>query len=468
MPQQKLTADATSSGAGNITLTFPQPQAGGVWTGTIGVPASPSAVLWGVTINNTHVATIVGASTYGPIQFSQGDIVKMTAAGVTPSTQYQMVLIGTLSPKGSAPQIPAAYSNAIAVVTLGPTSKVKITGTVDVLVQNASIPVTGNVNANITNASIPVTGNVNATITNASIPVTGTVNATITNASIPVTGTVAISSGSITATLSGPVSINGTKIAVYNQPGTFLVTGDTMDLLGTMTVPNGTVQFSKSFATTKSYSGIIVVVGATAFAKRPQCFSVYDTALGTAGAPIFVASFTTRGAPATGFTLNFIGTSGVANEPTDGVTVTLYLAGAAGTNTHQAKIYGVSNSPVSVRPDLRTLPMGTTIARATSTGAGTTALIAAPTSPRQILLKSLSLACSPAAGTVKIMVGTTGTLLRTVTGVIGGLLSGSAWGNTAPNEEWEEGLLLGRNAALNMNASAGAYHGAIAVYDIVV
>lgn len=115
-------------------------------------------------------------------------------------------------------------------------------------------------------------------------------------------------------------------------------------------------------------------------------------------------------------------------------------------------------APYPTRRDGRPYPLGRNLASlATASGAGGT-LIAAPATPKAILLKTLHMVCTGGGGSCGAIIG----------GVPATLLFGGGGGNNAPLVIPETGLLLDPATAVTIPAVAGVTNQASATYDIVV
>jgi len=121
---------SSSDSNGNATWTFPSPPSGMTWTGTLTCSSAPGGAVFTVSVGATNWGTFGGNSVFGPVQLlGQGsDQLVVTASGLTPSTTYEMYLLG--SSDGSinvAPIWPDPTSSALTAQFIGGASDIIVT-----------------------------------------------------------------------------------------------------------------------------------------------------------------------------------------------------------------------------------------------------------------------------------------------------------------------------------------------------
>ena len=128
MPQSQWTAVATTDASGNLSLTFPTIAVNTEWTGIVSVPLAPNTAELFVVVNDVTVSSLGGSSSYGPIQLTSSDVLKITGSGLADSTQYIGVLIGTIAYGTSPPVTPVPTAAAV---------QASLTGAIDAFTQAA-------------------------------------------------------------------------------------------------------------------------------------------------------------------------------------------------------------------------------------------------------------------------------------------------------------------------------------------
>jgi len=83
-----LSNSQTASTTGTATFTFQQVAQSNVWTFTVNVPGAPDTANFTLVSGATTFGTFKGANSWGPIQFTGGDQLQLTATGLVPGTQY--------------------------------------------------------------------------------------------------------------------------------------------------------------------------------------------------------------------------------------------------------------------------------------------------------------------------------------------------------------------------------------------
>ena len=121
---------SSSDSNGNATWTFPSPPSGMTWTGTLTCSSAPGGAVFTVSVGATNWGTFGGNSVFGPVQLlGQGsDQLVVNASGLTPSTTYEMYLLG--SSDGSinvAPIWPDPTSSALTAQFIGGASDIIVT-----------------------------------------------------------------------------------------------------------------------------------------------------------------------------------------------------------------------------------------------------------------------------------------------------------------------------------------------------
>lgn len=101
--QLNKNAIATTDAFGNATFTFDAPDAGTVWTGTISCPTSPAGAMFIASVALQQWCQWNGAVTAGPVQLFANQHLTVVAAGLQPTTQYALILIGSIDPTSSPP-----------------------------------------------------------------------------------------------------------------------------------------------------------------------------------------------------------------------------------------------------------------------------------------------------------------------------------------------------------------------------
>lgn len=93
----RFTANATADAGGAVTIAFPSPNVQQGWVASVSVPESEPGVTWAVVVNGVQVATVQGASGYGPATFTSSEAIQMTATNALPGESYQGVIQGVFS-----------------------------------------------------------------------------------------------------------------------------------------------------------------------------------------------------------------------------------------------------------------------------------------------------------------------------------------------------------------------------------
>lgn len=99
--RQRLTALATTDGEGNTEFIFNGPNLSGTYVGTLTVPGAPASAVFTVTIDPVTEGTFYGTNPGGTVQLDTGQQMVVTASGLIPTTEYQMVFICQQVPQGS-------------------------------------------------------------------------------------------------------------------------------------------------------------------------------------------------------------------------------------------------------------------------------------------------------------------------------------------------------------------------------
>ncbi len=342
-------------------------------------------------------------------------------------------------------------------VTATISGTVTVTGTVSIG-NTPSVTITGTPNVNIANTpSVTISsGTVNVGTVSGTVTISGTV-------SIGNTPSVTIASGTVNiGTISGTVTISGGPVNVQNVSGTVLATGDAVDYIGGFTVTGSTDAPSGSLTLSKSYSALLVHVAPGTSTSIAECVAVSGfSGAGTTHrfvAPCQPAPLTTS----LGFYQTIIPN---ANEPGDSRTITAYLSAASVNNV--VNVYGLTTLPVVPRADGRTPAIGTFGVAFQWNFTGT--LVAAPTTPRRIMLKTIVPAAAfsttgTVAGDITATVkGVTVPIFAAAAGTTGGALQGGP-------VDFGDGLLLDPGTGISQTTGAAVTNGypGLIVYDIVV
>lgn len=318
----------------------------------------------------------------------------------------------------------------------------------------------GTIDATIT-GPVTVKGTVNvakvAALTKITDPVSVsgpiTVEGVATGTTIGVAGTIDIGSGTVDiGTVTGAVSVE-------NVVDTVIKTGDTVTLVttGHLVTFSGTLGISAGFSTYHS-AGLLVLVAIGSGTPSLYCCSAKNGLVETLLTPPATARGRVVAPLLRGPTSVFSCYLPVATPPgTTAAQLTIY---GGGTGKLNYSVYALSSMPtVLLRPDGRTWPVGSH--RADASGGNTSGtLIAAPTTPRRILVKSLVVSGAAPTGTS-----------YGVSGTIGGATASIVPGRISANTVTEPlgGILLDPATALKWAATgSGSFVEAVALYDIVV
>lgn len=108
-PSQRLSLNkqVTASLTGVAVFTFPAPPTDLVWHGTLTCQTAPTAAVFAATVAGTPWSSWSGASIGGPVQALPGEVVQVTATGLTANTVFTVQWIGRSDPLSStAPSYP--------------------------------------------------------------------------------------------------------------------------------------------------------------------------------------------------------------------------------------------------------------------------------------------------------------------------------------------------------------------------
>ena len=137
-PSQSLleNALATASAGGTATFSFPAPPTGWSWTGTLTCPSAPTTAVFTASVSGAAWGSFVGNSVGGPVQCYAGQLLTVTATGLTAGTQYLLVWNGS-SDSGSIvqPIYPDVTSSAVLAAI---TQTLAVQGQVDNLMSGSS------------------------------------------------------------------------------------------------------------------------------------------------------------------------------------------------------------------------------------------------------------------------------------------------------------------------------------------
>jgi hypothetical protein len=85
----------TTDANGALSVSFPQPKSGTVWTGTISCPAAPGTAAFTVTVGPNQIGAWNGPSPFGPVQAVESETITVHATGLTANTQYNFLFLGS-------------------------------------------------------------------------------------------------------------------------------------------------------------------------------------------------------------------------------------------------------------------------------------------------------------------------------------------------------------------------------------
>ncbi len=119
MGQSQWPGTGTSDASGNVTITFPRINVSTEFTGVVSVPLAPNTAQWQVVVTDSVVATMGGSSQYGAMQLSNSDMLQLKGTGLTPNTQYEGMLIGSLVSGSSPAVIPTPTASALQAALIG-------------------------------------------------------------------------------------------------------------------------------------------------------------------------------------------------------------------------------------------------------------------------------------------------------------------------------------------------------------
>ncbi len=90
------TAQATSDGAGNVTLTFEQVAGNQAWTGGVTVQGAEPDIQWSVFVNNQLWGTFFGFGPLAPVQGLANDTVTVVSTDARPDAAYTAFWTGKI------------------------------------------------------------------------------------------------------------------------------------------------------------------------------------------------------------------------------------------------------------------------------------------------------------------------------------------------------------------------------------
>lgn len=133
VPTQRLslTATATASQAGTATFNFPAPATDLVWHGTMTCLSAPVAAIFSGTVAGFPWASWGGPSVGGPFQALPGEVVQITATGLTAGVTYAIQWLGRSdSLSVTAPSWPDTNSSPASTISQAPGTSfsVQLTG----------------------------------------------------------------------------------------------------------------------------------------------------------------------------------------------------------------------------------------------------------------------------------------------------------------------------------------------------
>lgn len=229
-----------------------------------------------------------------------------------------------------------------------------------------------------------------------------------------------------------------------------------MDYLGTSAytgITSGSFNFNLT-GVVSEYDALLIVVNPTA-GINPVCALVSNTTLGAAGTGA-APNFSTALMQKPGVTTTFEGIVPCINNPNDTLSITLYFNSTT-SSSGNIYVYGLTKAITPpFRPDGRACPIGRF--GATATTATTTPIVAAPTTPLRILIKSLFISSGAnTQGSVTCTIGG-----ATVT------LGFSSVVEVSPSIIATDGILLDAATALTLNSAASVTAAGTAIYDLVV
>lgn len=115
MPAQRLSlaAQATATTAGTALFQFPAPPTDLVYIGTLTLTAAPSGAAFTATVGGFPWCSWAGPSVGGPVQALPGEVVQVTATGLTSGTTYVLQWTGrSNSLKETEPEYPDTSASA--------------------------------------------------------------------------------------------------------------------------------------------------------------------------------------------------------------------------------------------------------------------------------------------------------------------------------------------------------------------
>ena len=81
-------ASATADATGKATFSFPAVTQGYAWTGTLSIGSAPSGAVGQVYRDNVPMLQVLGGNTSGTVQGGPGNLITISATGLSPAQQY--------------------------------------------------------------------------------------------------------------------------------------------------------------------------------------------------------------------------------------------------------------------------------------------------------------------------------------------------------------------------------------------
>ncbi len=115
--QLNETASAVANASGDVTLKFPIAKVNRTWQGTVSILNAPAGSQWTLSVGNQPFATVYAPGPAGPFQILSGQVLSLSATGLTAGDQYTAVLSGVDDPSTKA--TPYTGPTAVTSITLG-------------------------------------------------------------------------------------------------------------------------------------------------------------------------------------------------------------------------------------------------------------------------------------------------------------------------------------------------------------
>jgi hypothetical protein len=148
MAQLRQIQPATSDASGNIAFNFPTTPVNSTWIGTISIPTAPTTAEFSVMVADQNHGSWAATTPFGQITSNGSEQIVVTGTGMTPETQYNAVLLGSILPAGSQQTSPQPVQSKVLVSGIPGAPPVAISGNADQIVKSIPADITpGSTNA---------------------------------------------------------------------------------------------------------------------------------------------------------------------------------------------------------------------------------------------------------------------------------------------------------------------------------